>query len=62
MKIGCVFFKNKMRKNCVEKHLLSQQMLFFFGLFDPPVAAHKCGHFLDALQRERRLGKRFHGD
>ena len=30
--------------------------------FEDAVAAHKRGHFLNALQRERRLAQRLHGD
>lgn len=34
----------------------------FSGLSDLPIAAHQRGHFLNALQRERRLAKELHGD
>ena len=32
------------------------------ALLDLPIAAHQRGHFLNALQRERRLTKRLHCD
>ena len=42
--------------------VLTSNEIRFSCLSDLPIAAHKRGHFLNALQRERRRTKRFHCD